>query len=176
MHLLQFFAATCLSLSLTMPALGQGNPAGMVSSELRTYNLRTYNLRAQAFCPAPESRASAGFQEQLITTASGLQYVDLAVGTGAQPEPGQALVLHYTGWLADSCEQFDSSRERGRPFTFPLGQGRVIRGWDEGVATMRMGGERLLIVPPELGYGATGIGPIPPHATLIFAVELLEAR
>jgi peptidylprolyl isomerase len=166
MHLIQVLVATGLSLSLSLPAVGPGNPAGIGSRD----------RWAQASCPGPESRAAPGFQQQVITTASGLQYVDLAVGAGPVPEPGQLLALHYTGWLADTCEPFDSSRERGVPFTFPLGQGRVIRGWDEGVATMRVGGERLLIVPPELGYGATGIGPIPPDATLIFAVELLEIR
>jgi FKBP-type peptidyl-prolyl cis-trans isomerase len=109
-------------------------------------------------------------------TASGLRYIDEQVGTGAPVRNGQNVSVHYTGWLTNG-QKFDSSRDRGQPFTFPLGQGRVIRGWDEGVATMQVGGKRRLIIPPQLGYGSQGAGAsIPPNSTLIFDVELLGAQ
>jgi peptidylprolyl isomerase len=108
------------------------------------------------------------------TTASGLQYIDEKVGDGASVQSGQTVSVHYTGWLTNGSK-FDSSRDRGEPFEFPVGAGRVIRGWDEGVASMKIGGKRRLIVPPDLGYGARGIGPIPPNSTLIFDVEALGA-
>ena len=109
-------------------------------------------------------------------TASGLQYIDIKVGDGASPQTGQTVVVHYTGWLADGTK-FDSSVDRGQPFSFIIGTGKVIKGWDEGVATMKVGGERRLIIPPELGYGAGGRPPIiPGNAQLIFDVELLEIR
>ena len=108
-----------------------------------------------------------------VTTASGLQYVDLRMGTGATAQAGQTVSVHYSGWL-DNGTPFDSSLERGQPFSFPLGAGRVIKGWEEGVQGMQVGGKRKLIIPSHLGYGARGAGnAIPPHATLIFEVELL---
>lgn len=109
------------------------------------------------------------------TTDSGLQYYDIEVGDGAAPEVGQTAVVHYSGWLEDGT-LFDSSVQRGEPFEFPLGQGAVIPGWDEGVASMQVGGTRQLRIPSELGYGETGGGPIPPGATLIFDIELLEVK
>ena len=110
---------------------------------------------------------------QPTTTASGLQYWDIMVGTGATAAPGNTVKVHYTGFLTTG-EKFDSSRDRGEPFSFPLGTGQVIKGWDEGVAGMKVGGKRQLRIPPELGYGAAGAGgAIPPNATLIFDVELL---
>lgn len=113
---------------------------------------------------------------QEVTTASGLKYTDLKVGDGASPAPGQICVMHYTGWLTDG-KKFDSSLDRGQPFEFPIGQGRVIRGWDEGVATMKIGGKRKLVIPPDLGYGDRGAGGvIPGGATLIFEVELLGLK
>jgi peptidylprolyl isomerase len=116
----------------------------------------------------------------MTTTASGLKYEDTSDGTGAVPSKGQTCVMHYTGWLwvnDAKGAKFDSSVDRGRPFTFPLGQGRVIKGWDEGIATLKQGGKRTLIIPPELGYGARGAGGvIPPNATLLFEVELLEIQ
>ena len=111
-----------------------------------------------------------------ITTASGLRYIDVAVGDGASPTQGQTCMMHYTGWLTDGSK-FDSSRDRDEPFGFPIGAGRVIRGWDEGIATMNVGGRRLLIIPGDLAYGPTGRPPrIPPNATLVFDVELLEVQ
>lgn len=112
------------------------------------------------------------------TTASGLQYRDDTVGEGPQAQAGQHVSVHYTGWLYQDGQaggKFDSSKDRGEPFSFPLGAGHVIRGWDEGVAGMRVGGKRTLLIPPELGYGARGAGGvIPPNATLQFEVELLD--
>jgi len=107
----------------------------------------------------------------VVTTESGLQIVELALGDGPPPRRGQTVVVHYTGWLTDGT-QFDSSRKRDA-FRFPLGVGRVIEGWDEGVAGMRVGGKRRLIVPPQLAYGERAIGPIPANSTLVFEVELL---
>jgi peptidylprolyl isomerase len=116
----------------------------------------------------------------MTVTSTGLQYEDTTPGTGATPAKGQTCVMHYTGWLwQDGAKgvKFDSSVDRGRPFSFPLGQGRVIKGWDEGVATMKQGGKRTLLIPPELGYGGRGAGGvIPPNATLLFEVELLDVQ
>jgi peptidylprolyl isomerase len=111
-----------------------------------------------------------------VTTGTGLKYYDLEVGDGATPQTGQIVAVHYTGWLEDGTK-FDSSLDRGQPFTFPLGMRQVIAGWDEGVATMKVGGRRQLVIPPELGYGQQGSsGVIPPNATLIFEVELLAVQ
>lgn len=114
-------------------------------------------------------------EEDYTVTDSGLKYYDIVQGDGAMPETGQTVVVHYTGWLEDGT-QFDSSLDRGTPFTFALGMGNVIPGWDEGLATMKVGGKRQLVIPPELGYGENGSGLIPPGATLIFEVELLEIQ
>jgi FKBP-type peptidyl-prolyl cis-trans isomerase FkpA len=116
----------------------------------------------------------------MTTTASGLEYEDTQIGTGTLAIKGQSVTVHYTGWLYQEGQQgakFDSSKDRGDPFVFSLGAGMVIRGWDEGVAGMAVGGTRVLIIPPALGYGARGAGGvIPPNATLKFEVELLEVR
>ncbi|MBO3461917.1 FKBP-type peptidyl-prolyl cis-trans isomerase [Aetokthonos hydrillicola Thurmond2011] len=113
--------------------------------------------------------------ENVVTTPSGLKYVDIKEGTGETPQSGQTVEVHYTGTL-ENGKKFDSSRDRGTPFQFTLGAGQVIKGWDEGLSTMKVGGQRKLIIPPELGYGARGAGGvIPPNATLIFDVELLKA-
>lgn len=111
----------------------------------------------------------------MVETGSGLKYQDVTIGEGAEATRGVEAVVHYTGWLTNGTK-FDSSVDRGEPFSFPLGKGRVIAGWDEGVAGMRVGGRRKLVIPAELGYGARGGGPIPPNATLVFEVELLEIR
>jgi peptidylprolyl isomerase len=123
------------------------------------------------------AKAQAG---TTMTTASGLKITDTKVGTGAAPKTGQTCVMHYTGWLYQNGQKgakFDSSVDRGQPFEFAIGTGRVIRGWDEGVATMKVGGKRTLIIPPDLGYAARGAGGvIPPNATLLFEVELLGVK
>jgi FKBP-type peptidyl-prolyl cis-trans isomerase FkpA len=109
-----------------------------------------------------------------VTTATGLVYEDITVGSGAEAAAGKPVTVHYTGWLTDGTK-FDSSKDRNDPFVFGLGQGQVIKGWDQGVAGMKVGGKRKLTIPPELGYGARGAGGvIPPNATLVFEVELLK--
>lgn len=146
--------------------------------------VRTFLLAATAalvplsgLAPATTPALAA---ETAVTTPSGLKYIDSQEGTGASPKTGDICVMHYTGWLYENGEKgakFDSSLDRGKPFAFPLGVGRVIQGWDEGVASMKVGGKRTLIIPPELGYGARGAGGvIPPNATLLFEVELLEVK
>ncbi len=121
----------------------------------------------------PTSTTSSG---KVITTPSGLKYEDLKVGTGATPKTGQTVSVQYTGTLENGTK-FDSSRDRGVPFEFQIGTGQVIPGWDEGLSTMKVGGRRNLIVPPNLGYGAAGAGGvIPPNATLIFDVELVGVK
>ncbi|MFH0298898.1 FKBP-type peptidyl-prolyl cis-trans isomerase [Bradyrhizobium sp. 31Argb] len=124
--------------------------------------------------------ASAQPAGKAVTTPSGLQIIDTVVGTGPSPKPGQICVMHYTGWLYENGQKgkkFDSSVDRNEPFEFPIGQRKVITGWDEGVGTMKVGGKRTLIIPPNLGYGARGAGGvIPPNATLMFDVELLAVK
>lgn len=112
-------------------------------------------------------------KETIVTTPSGLKYVEIQVGTGAIPKTGQKVTVHYTGTL-ENGKKFDSSLDRGQPFQFQIGIGQVIKGWDEGLSTMKVGGKRKLIIPPDLGYGSRGAGGvIPGNATLIFTVELL---
>jgi FKBP-type peptidyl-prolyl cis-trans isomerase FkpA len=128
--------------------------------------------------PAPAAAApgAAAAPSAPVTTASGLKIEELAVGSGALAEKGRAVSVHYTGWLTDQTK-FDSSLDRGQPFEFTLGQGQVIRGWDEGVEGMKVGGKRRLTIPPDLGYGERGAGGvIPPNATLVFEVELLGVK
>jgi FKBP-type peptidyl-prolyl cis-trans isomerase len=124
--------------------------------------------------------AADGAPDKMSELRSGLKYTDTNVGTGAEATKGHKVSVHYTGWLYNNGEKgakFDSSLDRGQPFAFALGAGQVIRGWDEGVAGMKVGGKRTLIIPPELGYGARGGGGvIPPNATLMFDVELLGVQ
>jgi FKBP-type peptidyl-prolyl cis-trans isomerase FkpA len=127
---------------------------------------------------AASNTAGSTSAPQPVVTASGLQYVDLKIGTGPEARAGMKVTVHYTGWLksrdGSTGKKFDSSRDRGEPFRFPLGMGQVIQGWDEGVQGMRVGGIRKLIVPSALGYGMRGAGSsIPPNATLLFEIELL---
>jgi hypothetical protein len=107
-----------------------------------------------------------------VTTATGLKYIDRVEGTGPSPQPGQAVTVHYVGTLPDGT-QFDSSVDKGQPYTFKIGRGVVVKGWDEGIMSMKVGGKRKLIVPPELGYGGRARSGIPPNSTLLFEVELL---
>ena len=136
---------------------------------------------------SPTATAQQATTEQGISkldaTRTDLQKLDVKQGTGAEAVPGKAVVVHYTGWLYDTSKpdshgaKFDSSRDRSAPFDFVLGAGRVIKGWDEGVAGMKVGGQRTLVIPPEMAYGARGAGGvIPPNATLIFDVELLQVK
>jgi FKBP-type peptidyl-prolyl cis-trans isomerase FkpA len=123
-----------------------------------------------------QSQAPSGGGGQEVTTASGLKYTDEKVGSGAEAKAGQRVSVHYTGWLTNGTK-FDSSKDRGQPFMFALGSGQVIKGWDEGVQGMKVGGTRKLTIPADLGYGARGAGGvIPPNATLVFEVELLDVK
>src|SRR6202163_240782 len=131
--------------------------------------------------PSPMAFGAAdGARGKMSELPSGLKYTDTNVGTGAEATKGQKVSVHYTGWLYNNGAKgakFDSSLDRGQPFGFALGAGQVIRGWDEGVAGMKVGGKRTLIIPPDLGYGARGAGgAIPPNATLIFEVGLLAVK
>ena len=147
---------------------------------MRFKSLMPVMLAAALAAFAPVTASIAQTAGQTMTTPTGLQITDTKVGTGAAPKTGQICVMHYTGWLYQNGakgQKFDSSVDRGQPFEFPIGTRRVIAGWDEGVATMKVGGKRTLVIPPALGYGARGAGGvIPPNATLIFEVELLDVK
>ena len=136
-----------------------------------------FALAIVASASTPAAAQTAG---KAMTTASGLQIIDSKEGTGATPKTGQTCVMHYTGWLYENGQKgkkFDSSVDRNEPFEFKIGMRQVIGGWDEGVGSMKVGGKRTLIIPPELGYGARGAGGvIPPNATLMFDVELLAVK
>lgn len=135
---------------------------------------------AAAFAAALATAGSAQNEPNTVTTPLGLKMIDTKVGTGPEPKKGQTVVVDYTGWLYENGAKgakFDSSLDRGYPFMFAIGKGEVIQGWDDGVATMKVGGKRTLIIPPALGYGSRGAGgAIPPNATLIFDVELHEVK
>ncbi len=165
-----------------------GPQAGLPSSQacpirlrLRSHSTRAYPMRRFNFLFAGALSIAmtvpAASADTYVTTASGLQYHDEVKGTGPEPQAGQTVNVHYTGWLYDNGTKgakFDSSRDRGQPLSFRLGTGQVIAGWDQGLATMHVGGKRTLIIPPALGYGARGAGGvIPPNATLMFDVELV---
>jgi peptidylprolyl isomerase len=171
-----------------MLQLRVSNPPEPIPSNLSDPHMPTPPTRAVlaiatllALAPTVPARAQTnGTAMNTTTTASGLQITDSKVGTGASPKSGQTCVMHYTGWLYQDGvkgKKFDSSKDRGAPFEFKIGQRQVIGGWDEGVATMKVGGSRTLIIPPALGYGARGAGGvIPPNATLMFDVELLGVK
>ena len=141
-----------------------------------SFNRLVVSAILMAFVAAPLVAWAAGE----VTTPSGLRIIDVKKGAGAAPQTGQTVTVNYTGWLfvdGKKGTKFDSSLDRNQPFSFTIGQGQVIKGWDEGVATMHVGGKRTLISPPDLGYGASGAGGvIPPNATLIFDVDLLGVK
>ena len=147
---------------------------------MREFSRRSALATALAATAGVLAVSESADAQHVVTTPSGLKYIDVKVGTGPSPRTGQTCVMNYTGWLYDNGKKgakFDSSLDRSQPFSFPIGQHQVIAGWDEGVATMKVGGKRTLIIPPELGYGARGAGGvIPPNATLIFDVELLGVK
>ena len=154
-------------------AFGEQGGAGGLVPPNSTIIFEVELVSIQAGAPeAPTEVKEADY----MTTESGLKYNDFVVGDGPSPETGQTVTVHYTGWLEDGTK-FDSSLDRGQPFTFTIGMRQVIAGWDEGVATMKVGGKRQLVIPSELGYGEQGAGAvIPPNATLIFEVELLDVQ
>jgi peptidylprolyl isomerase len=157
---------------------GQEAVAALPLTEPSATEVNLSQTLAEASNPSSSNAADLMTEanQDAVTTPSGLQYVDLVEGTGATPQKGQTVSVHYTGTL-ENGRKFDSSRDRGQPFEFPIGAGRVIKGWDEGLSTMKVGGQRRLIIPPELGYGSRGAGGvIPPNATLIFDVELLGIK
>ncbi len=126
--------------------------------------------------PGKTGSGSKASSSEVVTTTSGLKFQDLVVGTGPAPKDSATVIVHYTGWLTNG-KKFDSSVDRGQPFSFILGRGQVIKGWDEGVASMHVGGKRKLTIPPELAYGPRGYpGVIPPNATLVFEVQLLRIK
>jgi peptidylprolyl isomerase len=145
-----------------------------VVSETKSANPSVNDTKPIAMSTDSNSEQTAG--KETVTTPSGLKYIDTTVGEGDSPQTGKTVKVHYTGTL-ENGKKFDSSRDRNQPFSFTIGVGQVIKGWDEGVATMKVGGRRQLIIPSNLGYGASGAGGvIPPNATLIFDVELLEVK
>jgi FKBP-type peptidyl-prolyl cis-trans isomerase len=169
----------CLVLLVVSQMVGNGNSAVAAqlnppaAAETTRVSQESPLVVAEATNNTPPTR-TVEVSEKYVTTPSGLKYLDMVEGSGETPQSGQTVMVHYTGTLVDGTK-FDSSRDRNRPFEFKLGAGQVIKGWDEGIATMKIGGRRQLVIPPSLGYGSRGIGPIPPNSTLVFDVELLQA-
>ena len=126
-------------------------------------------------CSSSKETKKGNSVDEYTVTVSGLKYKDIKVGNGAIPKNGQTVIAHYVGTLENGTK-FDSSRDRGNPFSFVLGMGKVIKGWDEGLSTMKVGGIRQLIIPPDLGYGSRSAGAIPPNSTLIFEIELIDVK
>ena len=148
----------------------------MASTFLITIPVPDYSAKSYGYSGKIAPQHNKSLEEIMKTTASGLQYEDTNIGDGTEAKAGDTVSVHYTGWLKDGAK-FDSSKDRKQAFSFNLGAGMVIKGWDEGVAGMKIGGTRKLTIPSDLGYGARGAGGvIPPNATLIFEVELLEIK
>ncbi len=162
------FWATLASASVILATACSGESASQAAAEAASADEASSNANRSVTMPEGPPEVSG----DIVETPSGLRYIVIDEGDGRMPEPGERVRVHYTGWLTTG-HQFDSSVDGGQPFVFNVGRGSVIRGWDEGVAMMKVGGKRRLIVPPELGYGESGRGPIPPGATLVFDVELL---
>lgn len=168
----------CGLLLLSAYFFNPGSQAEAIAGDLkdRPTTAVTAAKNATNLAIKPEEKGNSMEPENTVTTDSGLKYADIKVGEGETPSKGQTVVVHYTGTLENGTK-FDSSRDRGKPFSFKIGVGQVIKGWDEGVGSMQVGGRRKLIIPAELGYGSRGAGGvIPPNATLIFDVELLEIK
>lgn len=162
----------CGVLLIAASTFGIGNKQEAIASELNPQQ-NAVTIAAKDNSAKETSKMDL---ENAVTTPSGLKYLDLTEGEGETPTTGQTVTVHYTGTL-ENGKKFDSSRDRGQPFSFKIGVGQVIQGWDEGVGSMKVGGRRTLIIPSELGYGSSGAGGvIPPNATLIFDVELLGVK
>ena len=156
----------------------------MIRQNLTRYTRLLISLLSILLITACQQQGETGMSDSAGDSGiTELQITDVVNGDGPTAQPGQEVVVHYTGWLYDTSQpdnkgtKFDSSVDRGDPFSFPLGAGRVIQGWDQGFAGMQIGGQRILVIPPDMGYGASGAGGvIPPNATLMFEVELLDIR
>jgi peptidylprolyl isomerase len=170
-------------ITITLCLAACARPAANSTSEPATAQTETHaatetlteTLAAEPIAPKGPEMDTFSMPANLETTPSGLQYHIDRPGTGASPFISQTVSVHYTGWLTDGTK-FDSSRDRGTPLEFPLGMHRVIKGWDEGITMMKIGEKRTLVIPPDLGYGTRGSGPIPPNSTLVFQVELVGVK